>query len=135
MMQGGRWFTGPRATSRSTELKRAEMVVRGTQRLVEVENSIGAAFSTTARLAGDLEDLRMSSGLSAVIGQDALSDVSRAVSLLVEARGVIVRAHGHLDAVKTQIGCRSVTLTGNGTDKGNTDDPTGPPHTGRLRAV
>lgn len=116
-------------------MKRAEMVLKGTERLVETENAIGKAFCEAARLAGDLEDMRIASGLSAVIGQEALSEVARAVALLTEARGAMVSAHGRLDEVKIRIGCRTVA-TGNGTDKGDTDDPVGPIRPlGRLRQV
>ncbi len=105
-------------------VKRVDAVLQSTEKLVAAENAVGAAFSLVARFAGELEDMRMAAGLSAVIGQEALAEVAQAVSLLTEARGAMVRAHGRLDEVKTRIGCRTV-LGSNGSDKGD-NSPTGP---------
>ena len=116
-------------------MKRAEMVVAATEELVDAENAVGAALAKVARFAGSLEDMRIQSKLSAVIGQAALVEVFKAATLLTEARGAMVMAHGHLDDVKTRIGCRTVAGS-NGTDKGDHDTPTGPKMpTGSLKRV
>lgn len=99
-------------------LKRTEMARKGAEQLFAAEAAIDRALSETANLAGLLPALRLDSGLSAVVGQDAIADVSRAITALAEARGAIVNSHGALNTVKDQIGCRTVSF-------GDLDKPDG----------
>ena len=98
-------------------MKRSEVVIEGARSLFATELAIDHAYGQTAGLASRLIELRVAGGVSAVIGQEALDEVSEALSDLNRARAKIVRAHGKLDGVKTQLGCRTVA-TG-GMDKDN----------------
>ncbi|WP_052025078.1 hypothetical protein [Asticcacaulis sp. AC466] len=97
-------------------MKRSDMVLYGAEQLILSENAIEQALADTAGLASSLSRMRVDSRLSAVIGQDALCEVAEAITALTRARGAMVRAHGHLDAVKKQIGCGAVA-TGGGYQK------------------
>lgn len=101
------------------------MARKGGAMLNEAEDAIDAALSTTAALTSGLYRMRLDSDLSAVIGQDALTALAKSMSLLTEARGAIVDAHGHLAGVRTKIGCATVA-SGNDKDKGD-DVPVTPP--------
>ena len=99
------------------------MARKGAEQLFAAEAAIDRALSETASLAGLLPALRLDSGLSAVVGQDAIADVTRAISALAEARGAIVNSHGALNTVKDQIGCRTVSFGAN--DKPGETPPQG----------
>ncbi len=115
-------------------MKRRDMVLEGAQQLITAENAVENALCEVAHLAGNLGRMRIDSNLSAVLGQDAMSAVAEAITLLTGARGAMVRAHGHLNDVKTKIGCGAV-LDGGLQDKGD-NDPVNPSNpTGRLRPV
>ncbi len=86
------------------------MARKGAEQLFAAEAAIDRALSETANLAGLLPALRLDNGLSSVVGQDAITDVTRAIMALAEARGAIVNSHGSLNIVKDQIGCRTVSF-------------------------
>lgn len=117
-------------------MKRRDMVIEGAQQLADVEEAVGLALSKVARFGANLEQMRIDSKLSAVLGQDALSEVFKAATLIADARGAMVRVHGHLDDVKTKIGCADVRASGL-PDKGGDDTGMGPPmpHQGSIRRV
>ena len=102
------------------------MVLFGAEQLLLSENAIEQALADTAGLASSLSRMRVDSRLSAVIGQEALGAVAEAITALTSARGAMVRAHGHLDSVKTQIGCGAVAV-GTGVEKPPKDGVTSLP--------
>ena len=111
-------------------MKRTELVLRGTEQLRATENTIASGICETANLMSMLERMRMDSKLSAVIGQEAMTELAQTLTILAGARASIIRVHGHLDDVKTRIGCG--TFMGGPADD---DKGTSPPPAGRLHVV
>jgi len=89
-------------------MKRAEMVRYGAEQLLTAENAIEMALCEATALTSSLGRMRMDAKLSMVVGQDAMGALVEAINALTNARGAMIRAHGHLDTVKTQIGCRTM---------------------------
>jgi len=89
-------------------MKRTDMVLAGTDRLYATEEAVDRALTETGELIATLTRLRVSGNLSAVYGQDAIDAIMGGATALSTARGHFVKAHGHLDKVKTQLGCRTV---------------------------
>jgi hypothetical protein len=111
-------------------MKRTEMVRSGAQMLVRAEDDIDTALRSTSELVVGLSGIRLESDLSAVLGHDAFESLAEAVALLTKARGAMVKTHGHLNDVKTRIGCATVA---DGTTKDKGDDP--PIRTTGIRRV
>jgi hypothetical protein len=104
-------------------MKRADMVRAGAHQLVSAEDAVERAFCETAELASSLGRMRMDAKISMVIGQDAMNALMEAMTAMTTARAAMVRAHGHLDEVKTDIGCRTVAMgTGLSKKKGSTSE-------------
>lgn len=93
-------------------MKRADMVRYGTEQLFNAENAIELALCQSATLISELSRMRMESRLSAIVGQEALDSAADVIIKLTEARRAIVLTHGHLNDVKTQIGCAAVASGG-----------------------
>ncbi len=89
-------------------MKRSDMVMAGADRLLATEDAVDKAITETGELIATLSRLRVSGNLSAVYGQDAIDAIMGGAAALSTARGHFVKAHGHLDRVKTQLGCRTV---------------------------
>jgi len=89
-------------------MKRAEMARRGAQQLFQAENAIESALCEVTALTSNLGRMRLESNLSMVIGQEAMGALVETITMLSNARGAMVKAHGALDSVKTQIGCGAV---------------------------
>jgi hypothetical protein len=89
-------------------MKRAEMARRGAEQLFQAENAVEAALCEVTALASNLGRMRLESNLSMVIGQDAMGALVETITMLSNARGAMVKAHGALDDVKTRIGCGAV---------------------------
>lgn len=109
-------------------MKRLDAARAGAQKLMRAEAAIDAALRETAELMGLLPSLRMEAHLSAVIGQDAVDDLGETLSHILSARRTIIRAHGGLQTVREQIGCRSVSV-------GELDKPEDGPRTGGFHAL
>ncbi len=110
-------------------MKRTDMVRAGTRQLVTAENAVENALCEVMALATNLGRMRMESDMSIMYGQEAMGALVESISLLSNARGAMIKAHSHLDGVKTQMGCRTVMEgTGNPGDK----PPAGDPPTGLL---
>ena len=106
-------------------MKRADMVRSGAKQLITAENAVENALSEVAALASTLGRMRLESDMSMMYGQDAMTALVESMSMLSNARGAMIKAHGALDEVKTQMGCRTVMEgTGDGS-KPTTDSPTG----------
>lgn len=109
-------------------MKRIDAARAGARKLMRAEAAIDAALRETAELMGLLPSLRMEANLSAVIGQDAADHLGETLSHILSARRTIIRAHGGLQTVREQIGCRSVSV-------GEMDKPEDTPRTGGFHAV
>lgn len=108
-------------------MKRTELVLRGAEQLRTTENTIASGICETANLMSMLERMRMDSRLSAVIGQDAMTELAQTLTILAGARASIIRVHGHLDDVKTRIGCGTF-MAGSVEDKETPPKPKGQLH-------
>ena len=91
-------------------MKRVEMARRGAQQLIVAENAVEMALCEVAALTSDLGRMRLDSNLSMVIGQEAMGALVESITMLTNARGAMIKAHAHLDGVKTQIGCGAVSI-------------------------
>ena len=91
-------------------MKRAEMARRGAEQLFQAENAIEAALCEVTSLTSTLGRMRLESNLSMVVGQEAMGALVETITMLSNARGAMVKAHGALDGVKTQIGCGAVAV-------------------------
>jgi len=91
-------------------MKRADLVRQGAELLINAENSVEQALCEVASLTGQLSRLRLEANLSIVVGQEAMDALVESITLLSNARGAMVKAHGHLDGVKNQLGCRTVAV-------------------------
>jgi len=84
--------------------------------LIETENAIDNALRASAKLGGDLIDGRLSAGVSALFGQEALEEVVQAQVALAEARRRVVEAHRKLAVVKHDLGLDAYAI-GDGAPK------------------
>jgi len=89
-------------------MKRSDMVLAGADRLLATEDAVDKALTEAGELIATLTRLRVGGNLSAIYGQEAIDAIMGGATALSNARGYFVRAHGHLDRVKTQLGCRTV---------------------------
>lgn len=112
-------------------MKRADMARRGAEQLITAENAVEAALCEVTALTSTLGRMRLESNLSMVIGQEAMGALVETITMLSNARGAMVKAHGALDTVKTQIGCGAVSA--GELDKG--DGSTKPAPTGFFKVV
>ena len=91
-------------------MKRSDIVIAGADRLFATENAVDTALSESGELLATITRLRVTSNVSGTFGQDAITAIMDGAAALSEARGHFIRAHGHLDLVKTQLGCRTTAL-------------------------
>lgn len=91
-------------------MKRTDMVRSGATQLITAENAIEMALSETTGLASHLGRMRIDGRLSMVIGQEAMGAIVEAITALSNARGAMIKAHAHLDDVKTQLGCKTMAM-------------------------
>lgn len=97
-------------------MKRSEMVLAGAERLFQTEEAVDRALTETGEMLAALLRMRMAGGLSAVMGQEAVEGIISSATALAQARREIITVHGHLNEVKTQMGCATVAI-GTGNDK------------------
>jgi hypothetical protein len=100
------------------------MVRSGTKQLITAENAVENALCEVAALASTLGRMRLESDMSMMYGQDAINALVESITMLSNARGAMIRAHSHLDQVKTKMGCRTVMEGGDDNSK-PTDPPSG----------
>lgn len=91
-------------------MKRSEAALAGAQQLFRAENAVDGALREAGALVTLLPSLRMDAGLSAMHGPTVMHEVSDAIMALANARGALLKAHASLEAVRGQIGCRSVAI-------------------------
>ena len=84
--------------------------------LFAMESAIDDAILQSVRLTASLINERRNSGLSAVVGQDAIERSSATFSTLIAARREVVATHEELGALKKQVGLGAV-MTGAGGEK------------------
>ncbi len=89
-------------------MKRVDMVRSGAKQLISAENAVETALVEVATLASSLGRMRLESDMSLMYGQDAMSALVESITLLSNARGAMIKAHGALNDVKAQMGCRTV---------------------------
>ncbi len=91
-------------------MKRSEMVSAGADQLFATEDAVDKALSETGELLATLTRLRVTGNISGTFGQKVLNSVLEGANALNSARAHFVAAHGHLDEVKTQLGCRTLMI-------------------------
>lgn len=91
-------------------MKRAEMVIAGADKLFATEDAVDKALTETSELIALLMRMRVGNNLSGTYGQEAVKEIVGAAKALEKARTRMIRAHGHLDHVKAQLGCRTVMI-------------------------
>lgn len=91
-------------------MKKSHMVIAGAEQLVLTENAVDQALTETGELLAILTRMRVGNRVSGVVGQPAVTSILNAARYLGEARKEMIEAHGHLDAVKSQLGCRTLMV-------------------------
>lgn len=81
-----------------------------TRRLFATEQAVDEAICKMADLAGYMPIARVSANLSAVVGQDAISQAAETLSALVGARGQLVATHNRLAETRDQIGLQAMAM-------------------------
>ncbi len=81
-----------------------------TQKLFQTEQAIDEAICKMADLTGYMPVARMNANLSAVVGQDALTQAADTLSALVRARGLLVATHNRLAETRDQIGLQAMAM-------------------------
>ena len=93
-------------------MKKSQAVLLTGASLITAERAIDTAFKATAQLAADMSHARLEANISAVVGQDAFDEICETLASLGRSRAALVRTHGRLDDVRTQIGCRTIAAGG-----------------------
>ncbi|MEO9599769.1 hypothetical protein [Parasphingorhabdus sp.] len=81
-----------------------------TERLFATEQAIDDAISKMAELTGYMPIARANANLSAVVGQDAISQAAETLSALVGVRGQLVATHNRLAETRDQIGLQAMAM-------------------------
>lgn len=98
------------------------IVIEVANALYALEEKVDAAMQEAARFTAQLVEARIRSGVSIMVGQEALESASGAVAVLAQVRREMVKTHGHLHNDQLRLGLRHV-MTGPWPDK--TTTPTG----------
>lgn len=80
------------------------------RRLFETEQAIDEAISKMADLTGYMPIARTNANLSAVVGQEAITQAAETLSALVEARGQLVATHNRLAKTRDEIGLQAMAM-------------------------
>jgi hypothetical protein len=102
---------------------KALIAQRVATKLFAAENAVDAAILEASQLLSGLIEARKEMGLSAVLGTEAVSKVSLALSTLSDSRQAMVDAHNVLNDAKLRLGIRT-RMDGVG-PKGSLDDDLG----------
>jgi hypothetical protein len=89
------------------QLERALVAQKVANELFATEVAIDDAIAHASKLVGELVAARQMLGISAVVGGDAITKATAAVSALAEARSAVVIAHNDLAETKLRIGIRT----------------------------
>ena len=79
-------------------------------KLFATERAVDEAICRMADLAGYMPVARVDANLSAVVGQEAISQAAETLSALVGARGQLVATHNRLAETRDQIGLQAMAL-------------------------
>ncbi|AMO72530.1 hypothetical protein AZE99_12325 [Sphingorhabdus sp. M41] len=79
-------------------------------RLFAAEQAVDEAICKMADLVKYLPIARTNANLSAVVGQDAISEAAETLSAIVGARGHLVATHNHLAKTRDQIGLQAMAM-------------------------
>jgi hypothetical protein len=102
---------------------KALIAQRVATKLFAAENAVDTAILEASQLLSGLIEARKEMGLSAVLGTEAVSKVSLALSTLSESRQAMVDAHNVLNDAKLRLGIRT-RMDGIG-PKGTAEDDLG----------
>lgn len=80
------------------------------ERLFATEQAIDDAITKMADLIGYLPIARANARLSAVVGQDAISQAAESLNAMVEARRSLVATHNRLAETRDQIGLQALAM-------------------------
>lgn len=80
------------------------------ERLFAAEQAVDEAIRKMGDLIGFMPVARMNARLSAVVGQDAISEAAETLSAMVGARGHLVATHHRLADVRDQIGLQAMGM-------------------------
>ena len=75
--------------------------------LFALEEAIDAALAKAGELTTSIPAARQRARLSAVVGQDAISEVAATLQVLAKARGHVVQAHHHFAETQEQMGLKA----------------------------
>ena len=88
-------------------MERALVAQKVANELFAAEVAIDDAIARTSKLVGELVVARQALGLSAVVGGEAITKATQAVTALADARAAVVTAHNELADTKLRIGIRT----------------------------
>ena len=88
-------------------MEKALIAQRVATKLFATENAVDAAILEASQLLAGLIEARNEIGFSAVLGTEAVSKVSLALSALSESRRAMVDAHNELNDAKLRLGIRT----------------------------
>lgn len=80
------------------------------EKLFAAEQTLDEAICKMGDLIGYMPIARTTAHLSAVVGQDAISEAAETLSAMVGARAHLVATHNRLADVRDQIGLREVAM-------------------------
>tara|TARA_R110000850_G_scaffold19983_3_gene59789 strand:- start:8851 stop:9210 length:360 start_codon:yes stop_codon:yes gene_type:complete len=81
-----------------------------TKRLFAAEQAVDDAICKISDLVGYMPMARQVANLSAVVGQDAISEAAETLSAMTRARAHLVATHHRLADVRDQIGLREMGM-------------------------
>jgi len=80
------------------------------KKLFAAEQAIDDAISKMADLIGYMPIARSNAHLSAVIGQDAISEAAETLNVMVDARRHLVATHNLLAETRDQVGLQAMAM-------------------------
>ena len=90
--------------------QRRDAAERLATRLFATEKAVDEAIRRMADLTGYMPTARTDAKLSAVFGQEAISQAAATLSALVGARGQLVATHNRLAETRDQIGLQAMAM-------------------------
>lgn len=80
------------------------------KRLFAAEQALDEAIGKMAELVGYMPIARTNANLSAIVGQNALSEAAETLSAMVATRGRLVATHNRLAETRDQIGLQAMAM-------------------------
>ena len=88
-------------------MDKALIAQRVATKLFATENAVDAAILEASQLLAGLIEARLEIGFSAVLGTEAVTKVTLALSALSDSRRSMVEAHNELNDAKLRLGVRT----------------------------